>query len=219
MKLELISFKLCPFAQHAIILLNKLNIEHEVTYINIMDPPQWFKDISPTGQVPLLKADDEIIFESAVISEFINDISDIDAHPTDNVQKAKNRAWIQFISSITGELMPIVTGDEDKFNKAKESLFNKLTRIESVKSDDKFFNGNDFSIIDAAIAPIFMRIAWINEFTNNALSIAEFKNLSAWSENLLAIEETKTSVVEGLDDVYYSNIEGREGHLSTLLVD
>lgn len=219
MKLELISFKLCPFAQHAIILLNKLNIEHEVTYINIMDPPQWFKDISPTGQVPLLKADDEIIFESAVISEFINDISDIDAHPTDNVQKAKNRAWIQFISSITGELMPIVTGDEDKFNKAKKSLFNKLTRIESVKSDDKFFNGNDFSIIDAAIAPIFMRIAWINEFTNNALSIAEFKNLSAWSENLLAIEETKTSVVEGLDDVYYSNIEGREGHLSTLLVD
>jgi len=69
------------------------------------------------------------------------------------------------------------------------------------------------------MAPIFMRLAWINEFTDNALSLAEFTNLSAWSKSILAVETVKTSVVDGLDDVYYSNIEGREGYLSTLLVD
>jgi hypothetical protein len=26
-----------------------------MTYINPMDPPDWFKEISPTEQVPLLK--------------------------------------------------------------------------------------------------------------------------------------------------------------------
>jgi glutathione S-transferase len=36
-----------------------------------MDPPDWFKEISPTGQVPLLKVDDQAIFESLVITEFI----------------------------------------------------------------------------------------------------------------------------------------------------
>jgi len=219
MKLELISFKLCPFVQRAIIILKKQNIDYDITYINPMDPPDWFKAISPTGQVPLLKANDEIIFESSVISEFANDISDTDLHPKDAIQKAKNRAWIQFSSSMFDDLFNIVTGDKDKFSEAKDSLFKKLSRVESVKGDDPFFNGNNFALIDAAFSPLFMRLAWINEFTDNALSLAEFARLSAWSKAVLAVKEVKDSVVDGLDDVYYSNIEGREGHLSTLLVD
>jgi len=219
MKLELISFKLCPFVQRAIIILKKQNIDYDITYINPMDPPDWFKAISPTGQVPLLKANDEIIFESSVISEFANDISDTDLHPKDAIQKAKNRAWIQFSSSMFDDLFNIVTGDKDKFSEAKDSLFKKLSRVESVKGDDPFFNGNNFALIDAAFSPLFMRLAWINEFTDNALSLAEFARLSAWSKAVLAVKEVKDSVVDGLDDVYYSNIEGRKGYLSTLLVD
>jgi len=209
MKLELISFKLCPFVQRAIIILKKQNIDYDITYINPMDPPDWFKAISPTGQVPLLKANDEIIFESSVISEFANDISDTDLHPKDAIQKAKNRAWIQFSSSMFDDLFNIVTGDKDKFSEAKDSLFKKLSRVESVKGDDPFFNGNNFALIDAAFSPLFMRLAWINEFTDNALSLAEFARLSAWSKAVLAVKEVKDSVVDGLDDVYYSNIEGR----------
>ncbi|MBL6976922.1 MAG: glutathione S-transferase family protein [Candidatus Thioglobus sp.] len=219
MKLELISFKLCPFAQRAIILLNTQKIDFEITYINPMDPPDWFKEISPTGQVPLLKVDDQIVFESSVITEFINDISTTSIHPDNVVQKANNRSWIAFSSAMFDDLFGLVTGDKDKFNASKEALFNELAKLESAKSSDVFFNGNDFNMIDAALAPIFMRLAWINEFTDNALSIAEFKHLSAWSDAILAVEEVATSVVDGLDDVYYSNIEGREGHLSTLLVD
>ncbi len=45
-----------------------------------MDPPAWFKKISPTLQVPLLKADDTPIFESMVINEFINEISPKNLH-------------------------------------------------------------------------------------------------------------------------------------------
>ena len=219
MKLELISFKLCPFVQRAIIILKKQKIDYDITIINPMDPPDWFKAISPTGQVPLLKANDEVIFESSVISEFANDISENDLHPSDAIQKAKNRAWIQFSSTIFDDLFNLVTGDKEIYAKAKESLFGKLAKVESVKGKDVFFNGADFNMIDAAFAPIFMRLSWINEFTDNALSISEFNNLSAWSEAILAVDEVQDSVSEGVDDVYYSNIEAREGHLSTLLID
>lgn len=219
MKLELISFKLCPFVQRAIIILKKQKIDYDITFINPMDPPDWFKEISPTGQVPLLKADDEVIFESSVISEFANDISETDLHPSDAIQKAKNRAWIQFSSTMFDDLFNLVTGDEETYAKAKESLFGKLKKVETIKGDGAFFNGADFAMIDAAFAPIFMRLAWINEFTDNALSFNEFSNLSAWSEAILAVDEVKNSVSEGIDDVYYSNIEAREGYLSTLLVD
>jgi len=219
MKLELISFKLCPFAQRAIILLNAQKIDFEITYINPMDPPDWFKAISPTGQVPLLKADDQIIFESSVITEFINDISVTNIHPENVVQKANNRSWIAFSSSMFDDMFGMVVGDEEKFNASKSALFGKLKKLETVKNTETFFNGDSFNMIDAAMAPIFMRLAWINEFTDNALSLAEFTNLSAWSKSILAVETVKTSVFDGLDDVYYSNIEGREGYLSTLLVD
>jgi glutathione S-transferase len=219
MKLELISFKLCPFVQRAIIILKRQKIDYDITFINPMDPPDWFKAISPTGQVPLLKADDEVIFESSVISEFANDISENDLHPSNAIQKAKNRAWIQFSSSMFDDLFNLVTGDKETYAKAKESLFAKFAKVEVVKGTGTFFNGADFAMIDAAFAPIFMRLSWINEFTDNALSFNEFNNLSAWSEAILAVDEVKDSVSEGIDDVYYSNIEAREGYLSTLLVD
>ncbi len=219
MKLELISFKLCPFAQRAMILLNLQKLDFETTYINPMDPPDWFKEISPTGQVPLLKADGKIVFESSVIGEFVNDIGTLDLHPSDAIDKANNRSWIAFSSSLFDDLFGLVTGDTEKFNSAKEALFAKLEKIECAKGGDKFFNGDDFSVIDAAIAPFFMRLSWINEFTNDTLSIKQFKHLDAWCEALLALDVVKDSVVEGLDDVYYSNIEAREGHLSTLLID
>ena len=219
MKLELISFKLCPFAQLATLLLNQQNIEFETTYINPMDPPDWFKELSPTGQVPLLKADDEIIFESRVIAEFVNDISAQNMHPENPVTKANNRSWMAFAGTMFDELFQIVTGDEEKFNAAKQTLMGKLTKVEAVKGDDAFFNGEAFNVIDATFAPLFMRLGWINEFTGGALSLDDFPQLSQWSQNILAMDEVQASVVDGLDDVYYSNIEGRGAHLSTLLID
>lgn len=219
MQLELISFKLCPFVQRAIIVLNTQNIDFKTTYINPMDPPDWFLAISPTGQVPLLMADDEIVFESNVISEFINDISPSDLHPSKPLQKAKNRSWIAFSSLMFDDLFAIITSDESKFNHAKTSLFAKLNKVEAVKTEAHFFNGNAFNIIDAAFAPIFMRLAWINSFTNNALPLSELPKLNRWADAILAVEAVKTSVAQGLDDAYYSNIEARKGYLSTLLVE
>ncbi|BAS67599.1 glutathione S-transferase family protein [Bathymodiolus septemdierum thioautotrophic gill symbiont] len=219
MKLELISFKLCPFAQRAIISLNAQNVDYKMTYINPMDPPDWFKEISPTGQVPLLKADDTPIFESLVITEFINEISEKSLHPTNIIKAANNRSWIIYSSDMLGDMFNIITGNEEKFNAAKTELMQKFAKVSMAKTQGKFFNGNEFNMIDAAFAPIFMRLAWINEFTDNAVSLLELPEIKAWSDEILALDVVKNSVDEGLDDVYLSNIENREGYLSTLLID
>ena len=219
MKLELISFKLCPFVQRAVIILKKQNIDYDVTFINIMDPPDWFREISPTGQVPLLKADGEVIFESSVISEFANDIGEVDLQPSDPIQKAKNRAWASFASGLFDDLFHIVTGDEEKFTQAKQGLFKKLELLEAAKTPGNFFNGDAFNLIDAAFAPLFIRLGWINAFTDNALSIEKFEKLSHWANNLLADQAVQDSIDEVLEDMYLGNIESRGAHLSTLLIE
>ena len=97
MKLELISFHLCPFVQRSVITLKEKGADYAVTYIDLADKPEWFLRISPEGKVPVLRVDDEhIIFESAVINEFVNEVTPGDLHPSDPVQKAYNRAWIAF---------------------------------------------------------------------------------------------------------------------------
>ncbi len=83
MSLELISFKTCPFVQRAVITLNHKKVEHSVTFIDLADPPDWCLDISPLQKVPLLKVDGLILFESAVINEYLDEITGGDLKPQD----------------------------------------------------------------------------------------------------------------------------------------
>ena len=219
MKLELISFKLCPFVQRAVIALKKQRLHYDITFINLMDPPEWFDELSPTGQVPVLKVDDEVIFESTVIVEFLNEISGEKLHPNDPVIRAKNRSWMSYSSSMFDHLFSLITGDKETFVSAKGVLTQKLAKLEKIKSNQQYFNGDQFMMIDAAIAPFFMRVSWINEFTDNVLSLEDFPKLQKWSRKLLADKDVMESVEEGLDDVYYSNIEARGGYLVSLLLE
>ena len=94
MSLHLISFKTCPFVQRAVITLKHKTIDFDITYIDLADPPDWFLEISPLGKVPVLKVDDEILFESAVINEYLDEITGGELQPKEPLARAKNRAWI-----------------------------------------------------------------------------------------------------------------------------
>ena len=75
MQLELISFKLCPFVQRAVISLKYCRIPYDITYIDLLNPPVWFADVSPLEQVPVLRVNGVTsVFESAVIGELVNEI-------------------------------------------------------------------------------------------------------------------------------------------------
>lgn len=81
--LELVSHHLCPYVQRAVITLLEKEIPHQRTYIDLSDKPDWFQVISPLGKVPLLKIQDEILFESAVICEYLDEITLKSLHPRD----------------------------------------------------------------------------------------------------------------------------------------
>ena len=81
MPLQLISFKTCPFVQRAVITLKHKNIDFDITYIDLAEPPDWFLELSPLQKVPVLKVDDEVLFESAVINEYLDEITGGDLQP------------------------------------------------------------------------------------------------------------------------------------------
>ena len=69
------------------------DVEFEVTFINLRDKPDWFLKISPHSKVPVLKVDEEILFRSNAIAEFLDETVPPVFIPSDPVERARNRAW------------------------------------------------------------------------------------------------------------------------------
>ena len=170
MDLELISTKRCPFVQRSVITLKHKGIDHRMTFVDSDDPPEWFRDVSPLGKVPVLRVDGEtVIFESAVINEFLDDITPGQLHPEDPLLRALNKSWIEFggeCCSQTFNLM--VAPDQAAYQAIVDDIADKLARVETVLGDGPFFNGAEFALIDAAYAPIFIRL-WIVRCAQNAI--------------------------------------------------
>ena len=207
MDIHLISFKTCPFVQRAVITLNYKNINFDITYIDLADPPKWFLDMSPLAKVPVLKVDGEILFESAVINEFLDDITNGALQPKDPLDRAKNRAWIEFASNMLGNLyMMKMSKQADKYNKYRDRLLAQLQRVENRLGNGPWFNGADFSLADTAFAPFFRQ----DSVADYKLSIIDpdiVPKTDAWSRRLLALHAVKASVVDEFEDLFIDAME------------
>ena len=62
--------------------------------------PGWFRQWWPLVKVPILVVDDQtVLFESAVIAEYINEIGNGGLLSNTPIDKARERAWIEFASA------------------------------------------------------------------------------------------------------------------------
>src|ERR1700738_4748578 len=81
--LKLISHKLCPYVQRAVIALTEKGVPFERIDIDLANKPDWFLAISPLGKTPVLLVGDSAIFESAVILEYLEETQAKPLHPAD----------------------------------------------------------------------------------------------------------------------------------------
>ena len=111
--LRLISHKLCPYVQRAVIVATEKDIPFHRIDIDLANKPDWFLDISPTGKVPLLEVTEHdgsvrIIFESAVIAEYLDEIAGQRLLPADPVEgHATSR--VEHHSAVSSRDMTVVS--------------------------------------------------------------------------------------------------------------
>jgi glutathione S-transferase len=195
-KPELISFKLCPFVQRSVITLLEKGVDFDLTYIDLADPPQWFLDISPLGKVPALRVGEQVLFESAVINEYLDEVNPPAILPSDPLVKAQNRAWIEFASTMIGDqYQMMVAKEEAQYRQSLDEIGKKFARLEAMLGDGPFFNGQKFSLMDAAIAPVFMRMELLDEWSGLDGLYDQTPKLAAWKDALLARPSVRDSVV------------------------
>lgn len=215
-KPELISFNLCPYVQRSVITMLQKGVDFDLNYIDLFKRPQWFLDISPLGKVPALRINGTVLFESAVINEYLDEVNPPSMHPADPLKRASNRAWIEFASTILDNQFKImVEKDEQAFNVLHKLLREQLTQLESQLGDGPYFNGPEFSLIDAACAPLFTRFKLLED----TYSINFFNHgtkLGKWADTLIELDSVKKSVVPDFDNLLLGFIDSTGGKIGKL---
>ncbi|MEC7522148.1 MAG: glutathione S-transferase family protein [Myxococcota bacterium] len=208
---ELVSFELCPFVQRSVITLNEKGVPFDIRYISLKDKPDWFLDISPLGKVPVLIVDeDTVLFESAVINEYLDEVTEGRMLPEDSLERAYGRAWIELSSTLLGDAWRLQSAKDEEA--ATEALAEVRKRLEKLDAEVKgpFFYGAEMSLVDSATAPGLQRLTWMDAVDDSIDVFAGFPNVQRWRDHLLARESVKKSTVEDIHERFLASLDRME---------
>ncbi len=202
MEIELVSLVICPFAQRTAITLLEKEIDFTLNFLNQEDPPEWFRKVSPLGQVPVLRLGDRALFESAAISDYLDEVYLPRLHPEDPLTRAEHRAWIAFGSGMLVDLAALCSaGDEAAYTDRREVLRGKLLRLDAQLSGGPYWAGQRFHLVDVSYAPFLLRLGLLTA-RRPELATLLTPRLEAWSDRLLSRPSVVRSVADDFEASY-----------------
>jgi glutathione S-transferase len=219
--LTLISHKLCPYVQRAVIALTEKGVAFKRIDIDLADKPGWFTAISPLGKVPVLRVrgdgGEAILFESNVICEYIEDTqSGPTLHPQDPLQRAQHRAWMEFGSAILSDLWGLETTRDAAVLDAKAAaVAAKFARVEQALGAGPFFADKSFSLVDAVFAPIFRYFDVFDRLTDLGV-FAEAPKVRAWRAQLAQRPSVQRAVGPDYPELLHAFLVRHNAHLLKL---
>ncbi|MDN3273533.1 glutathione S-transferase family protein [Frankia sp. RB7] len=219
--LKLISHKLCPYVQRAVIALKEKGVPFERIDIDLANKPDWFLKMSPLGKVPVLvvttEQGDVALFESNVICEYIEETqAGAKLHPVDALKCAEHRAWMEFGSAILSDLWGLeTTTDPATFESKRQALATKFTRVEASLSAGPFFAGDSFSLVDAVFAPVFRYFDLFDELTGHGI-FSDVPKVRAWRSELAKRPSVLTAVGADYPQLLRAFLVRHDAHLLKL---
>lgn len=213
-KPTLISHALCPYVQRAAIVLMEKGIDFERKDVDLANKPSWFLNLSPLGKTPVLLVDDQAIFESAVICEYLEDTRSPKLHPDDPLQRARHRSWMEFGSATLNVIWAFYTADTESALAAKAAeLRRKFEQVEAALGDGPYFTGDRFSIVDSVFGPIF-RYFDIFDTIGDFGVFADTPLVRAWREQLAARPSVRMAVGQDYPERLRDFLRARNSALS-----
>lgn len=214
--LKLISHKLCPYVQRAVIALTEKGVGFERIDIDLANKPDWFLALSPLGKTPVLQVGDSAIFESAVILEYLEETEPKPLHPADALVRAEHRGWIEFGSSVLGDIAGFYAAPDEVTFKAKSSqLEQRFARLETRVVALPWFDGDRFSLVDAVFGPVFRYFDVFDEIADFAILTGKPK-LAQWRQSLAARPSVRSAVGADYPALLHAFIARRNSWLSGL---
>ncbi len=214
--LKLISHKLCPYVQRAVIALTEKGVPFERVDIDLANKPDWFLALSPLGKTPVLLVGDVPIFESAVILEYLEETQPSPLHPADPLRRAEHRGWIEFGSAVLNDIAGFYAApDQATFNAKTSQLEQRFARLEARVAAAPWFDGENFSLVDAVFGPVFRYFDVFDEIADLGI-LADKPKLARWRKALAARPSVRAAVSADYPALLRAFIERRNSWLSGL---
>lgn len=190
--IKIVSFKICPFVQRVTALLSAKGIPYDIEYINLSDKPQWFLDISPTGQVPLLITESgTALFESDAIVEYIDDVTAPLVAEVTPEQRAIDRAWsYQATKHYLVQCSTMQSANKETLAERSEKLNKSFAKAEKKLGEGPFFNGETMGNVDIAWLPLLHRALIVEQHSGYDF-LANYPKVKAWQSAM-----AKTGIAE-----------------------
>ncbi|KAI9261432.1 thioredoxin-like protein [Phascolomyces articulosus] len=195
-KIVLYNTPTSPYGQRVLMALKLADVEFEDVFVDMKDK-EWYKEVYPEAKVPALKYGDEVIPESMVIIELLDELYPAaKIFPADDpVKKAKMKFIIRLFEDqallLSRQLitnLPITKESFDVHVDSMTKVFRRLNQLLVEQSDSgPYFLGKEYSAIDIALAPFIFQIIFFARFLTgqNYKVLEELPRLRAYFDALL----------------------------------
>ena len=155
----------CPFSQRCRFVLFEKGMDFEIRDVDLYNNPEDISIMNPYGQVPILVERDLILYESNIINEYIDErFPHPQLMPADPVMRARARLFLfNFERELFIHVQQLERRDHNKdtgkmMDRARMQIRDRLTQLTPIFVKNKFMLGDEFSMLDVAMAPLLWRL-------------------------------------------------------------
>ena len=155
----------CPFSQRCRFVLFEKGMDFEIRDVDLFNKPEDISVMNPYGQVPILVERDLILYESNINNEYIDErFPHPQLMPADPVMRARARLFLfNFERELFIYVHQLERRDQHKdaakqLDGARQQIRDRLTQLTPIFVKNKYMLGEDFSMLDVAIAPLLWRL-------------------------------------------------------------
>ena len=157
--MNLYSGTTCPFSHRCRIVLYEKQMDFQVIDVDLFNKPEDIAVINPYNRVPVLVDRDLVLYESNIINEYIDErFPHPQLMPPDPIMRARAR---QLLFTMEHELFSHIEALEKNLKAAEKSRLHvrdRLTELAPIFIKQKHMLGDEFSMLDVAIAPLLWRL-------------------------------------------------------------
>jgi len=149
-----------PFSHRCRFVLFEKGMDFQVIDVDMFNKPEDLAVINPYNKVPVLVERDLVLYEANIINEYIDErFPHPQLMPADPVMRARARLFLhRFENELFCHIDAIDNGVQKVADKARQTIRDNLTQISVVFAKQKYMLGDEFSMLDVAIAPLMWRL-------------------------------------------------------------
>jgi glutathione S-transferase len=198
LRVKLYNTQRCPYARRTRIVLHEKGVEFETYEVDLENKSEEFLKASPTGKVPVIVVDGDSIYESNVVNQYLDEVTDGPRlMPEDPKRRAYARIWMAFAdTNFFPALFVASLGrergfSEERISEALEKLKTALDKLEE-RLKDRDYLAEEYSLAEIAHAGNFVRLRELEE--RGEVSLDRYPNVAAWMERLEGRESYKAAM-------------------------